>query len=298
VHWVTYASPRSTPAAPDDRLSWAVGSTDDPVGPMTRRNRPLYKVPDLPVSPIAPGRSVLITGSAISGARELALSLLLAGGDDERTVILSTDVSGATLLRECDDLDPSRLRIVDCSRRAGPPDDDRITRSDPGDLTGAGIAVSSHLKAFYGEDAAGIRVGVDSVSGLLAASEFRPVLRYVNALSGRVETVAGLGVFFLDTSTHEPRVIDALANLLDGRIDVRESGDGEHELRVRRLPDQPEGWRSFPVELQWPRRLGDHLIDRRVTMGTSVSTRYDCLRCDLSVTDDLDAESVADTRCG
>lgn len=254
---------------------------------------------DLPLSGIEPGQSVLVAGSATSGARELALALLLSGADDEGAVVVSADLAGGTLLNECAELAPasaSRLRVVDCSGEPGTGGDDRITVAQAGDLTGTGMAVSSILEEFYRTDVTNTRVGIDSVTGLLRAAEFRPVSRFVHTLAGRIGTIDGLGVFSLDTTARSETAVDALARQVDGRIDVRER-DGDRELRVEGLPDQPEGWTPFSIELQWPRRVGDHLIDRRVTMGESVSTRYDCLRCDLSMTGDLDAESVANSRC-
>jgi hypothetical protein len=259
--------------------------------------------PEFPVPPVAPGRSILVTGSPTSGARELALRLVLAGSPGEGRVLLSTDVTGETLASECEALVADRsapdLRIVDCSRRGDrPADGANMSVHPPNDLTGIGVDITSILEEFYREDVTHTRVGIDSISGLLGSNEFRPVSRFVNALIGRLEAIDALGVFVLDTATTDDRAVDAVRRFCDAHVEVRVNDDGQQQLRTRGLPDGTTGWAAFSVELQWPRPIGGHLLDRQVTMGETVSTRYGCLRCDFSATDDLDLDEALDRRCG
>lgn len=259
---------------------------------------------EVPLNEVAAGTSVLVAGPITSGARELALTLALPERSSEGSVFAATTVDGETLLNQCGELDPdldrSRIRIVDATGgspgASGSPDWLRRV-ADPGDLTALGMALSSATDDLAADGLSGIRIGVPSVSGLLADADFRPVSRLVHLLAGRVEAIGGLGVFYVDTSTGDDRAADTLAKLCDARIDVRETDGPDEELRSRRLTGQPEGWVPFSVDVQWPRGIGDHLISRQLSTGEEVGRRFSCVRCDFSSAGELDVAALSATRC-
>ena len=209
----------------------------------------------LPLNGIDPGRTLFVAGSTWSGAEELALSMVLSGVDrDERMVFISTRRKSEALLDTCaglsPDLDPTRIGIVDCSGQ-GEPDPGHGARvetvSNAGDLTGIGIKFSSLYGSLYGEERHRIRAGLVTVSTLLMYTDLRTAYRFLHTISGRVAGTDGICICLVDPTTHDDQTVSTLAQLCDGRIDARETDDGGRELRVRGLPDQPEGWQAFDV---------------------------------------------------
>jgi len=209
----------------------------------------------LPLNGIDPGTTLFVAGDAWSGAEDLALAMVLAAADyDERMVFISTRMSGEKILDQCaalsSDLDRSRIGIVDCGGQgdADPANDARVeTVSSAGDLTGIGIKFSSLYGSLYGEAQNRVRAGFFTVSTLLMYTDLRTAYRFLHTVSGRVTGTDGLCLFLVDPSTHDEQTVSTLAQLCDGRIDTRKTDDGRRQLRVRGLPDQPEGWQSFDV---------------------------------------------------
>lgn len=209
----------------------------------------------LPLAGIDPGTTLFVAGSTWSGAEELALSMVLSAVDrDERMVFISTKTGSETLLDTCTGLspglDPTRVGVVDCSGQ-GEPDSGRGARvetvSNAGDLTGIGIKFSSLYGSLYGEARHRVRAGLLTVSTLLMYTDLRTAYRFLHTVSGRVAGTDGLCLFLVDPTAHDEQTVSTLAQLCDGRIDARETDDRGRELRVRGLPDQPEGWQPFDV---------------------------------------------------
>ena len=212
-----------------------------------------YAFDDLPVNPIDAGRVVLVAGQAMTGARDLARRLSLAGVEcGEGALVVSTTGDGQRILDDCRrhyGEYASRVGVVSCVGDYGDdaPDDARLACvSSPGDLTGIGIEYSGLYQTLHDDGADGVRTTLDSISTLLAYSDLQTVSRFVHTLGGRVKTADGLGAFVIDPSTHDERAVNTISHFCDGRIDVREGDDGR-QLRVRGLPDQPRDWTS--VEL-------------------------------------------------
>lgn len=80
--------------------------------------------------------------------------------------------------------------------------------------------------------------------GLAAVPTFLTRDYEVRSERSTVSTTGGLGVFHIDPTTQDDRVVNTITQLCDGRIDVR-TGDGGRELRVRGLADQSRAWRPF-----------------------------------------------------
>jgi len=214
--------------------------------------RPYEFGPDLPVEAVDPGTNILVAGSTVGGARDLAIRLVTRGNDAaEGMLMVSTNRHCEKLLGDCDrvcpDLDRSRFGLIDClSDQYGAKDlPVRMgTVSNPSDLTGIGIEFSGLYESLYQEAADRIRAGLYSISTLLMYSELQTVSRFVHTLGGRIAATDGLGVFLMDSTAQDERVVNTITQLCDGRIDVREA-KGTSELRVRGLGDQPETWTEF-----------------------------------------------------
>lgn len=269
---------------------------------------------ELPVEGIPPGSNVLIAGPGTSAARELALELVLAGSDREEGMILvSTNTQGSMFLNQCEQLHPelsrSQLRIIDATPDPERPNSEIIKQvGNTRDLSGIGIEYSACADTLREEGVTRIRAGVFSVTALLLENEFKTVSKLLHILTGRVSSSDGLGVFYLDTNGLQDRVVSTLAELCDGRIDVRtkkttgppsqrRKGGTTHQLRAEGLPDQPREWTPFVTSLQWPREVGSHAIDRRVGMASGASQQYRCLGCDYSATGELDLSRLSELRC-
>lgn len=211
-----------------------------------------YEFPDgLPLEPVRAGSTLLVTGPSHAGTRDLALRLA-STGDDEGTIIVTTDRSGSRVVADCetlsDALDRTRLGIVDCV--GDDPADVRPTRlltvSGPDDLTGIGMRYSKLYQELHDDGVDRVRTLVHSASTLLMFAELKTVSRFVHTITGRIDAVDGLGAVLVDPSIHDERTVNTLGGFCDGRVDVRERA-GASELRARGLRDQPSDWRSFSL---------------------------------------------------
>lgn len=210
----------------------------------------------IPIRPVAPGTNLLITGASMGPAADLALSLVLDGAfREEGTLVISaTDPAGRVLMnceRVAPDVDSSRIGVVDCSGQEdeGTEDVPNVeTLSSPADLTGIGMQFSAFYEMLYGEYDHRVRTGIISLTTLLMYADVRPVFRFLHTLSGRIGSTGGLGVFVLDPATSDERTVNTLAQVCDGRIELREQTDAEPSaLRIRGLADQPEEWTTFSL---------------------------------------------------
>lgn len=211
-----------------------------------------YTFEGLPVEPVSPGTSLLVTGSAHAGTRELAYRLLAARGDEsEGTVVVTTNQRADRIAKNCAaagvDLSPDRSGIVSCV--GGDEPDDGVPAhvvrvSGPGDLTGIGMRFSELVEELHHGGVDRVRSGVVTVSTLLSFSDLRTVSRFVHTLVGRVGHIDGLGVLVMDPDAEGDRAVSNVAQFCDARVDVRDE-DGQPELRVRGIPDQPREWTPF-----------------------------------------------------
>mgnify|MGYP000061751292 CR=1 FL=1 len=216
---------------------------------MTRNAAAQFRFPaGLSVDGVDPGTNVIVGGPSGRGAREVALRLAMAGGEDEGVVLLSADVGGRSLLDRAEDVtggfDRARVGVVDCS---GIEDDQQRfdehgrTIDDPGDLLGIQMEFSVLYETLVERGLDRVRVGVFSVSSLLAHADLRAVSRFVHMLTGRVIATGDLGVFVVDEAMQDDRTVDAIERFCDGAIDVRDGTDGTFEARVRGLGVEPYG---------------------------------------------------------
>jgi KaiC/GvpD/RAD55 family RecA-like ATPase len=225
---------------------------------MSQQTRTQYEFePDLSISGIEAGTNLLVTGPSESGAREVALRLVMDGmARDEGALLVSADMPGQSLLTRCDSIaspiDRTRLAMVDC---AGP-DVDQQRRFEsrhepiegPGDLAAINVELSILYETLAEQDLPGIRIGVFSVSSLLMHASYRDVSRFVHMVTGRVIATGDLGVYLVDESALERTAVDSLTAFCDGCIDVRTGEETRYELRVRNLEDHSEEWRPLDIE--------------------------------------------------
>jgi hypothetical protein len=68
-------------------------------------------------------------------------------------------------------------------------------------------------------------------------------------LSGRVIATDDLGMFLVDSTASDERVIDGVAGFCDGRIEVRAADGGEDafEARIEGLEGHDGSWEPFEV---------------------------------------------------
>jgi KaiC/GvpD/RAD55 family RecA-like ATPase len=208
-----------------------------------------YGVPELPLSPIRAGTTVLVAGPFHAGARRLGLQLL-GGPADEGAIVVTTNRRAERIVEEFArsgvEVARDSAAIIDC---VGDPDAELparlLTVSGPADLTGIGMRFSDVYTDFRRNDIERVRTGLCSVSTLLTFSDLKTVSRFVHTLVGRVGQVDGFGVLLIDPSNHDERAVSTLSQFCDGRIDVRADADDRPELRARGLSDQPRGWQAF-----------------------------------------------------
>jgi hypothetical protein len=220
---------------------------------MSQESKPLYEFPEeVPLNPIEPGTNLLVMEPTVGGTQKTALKLL-DGVEDEGVLFITTNKTGRETIDLFEDCGgrytKNRMAVIDCSEggRESVPLNIR-TVSSLRDMTGIGILFSSLYEQLHGSQIHQVRTGFYSLSTLLTyVEDFRPIFRFIHTMTGRITTADGLGIFALDPETQDDRTIRSLDQPFDGRVDVRQS-DGETELRVRGLDDQPNGWRtvSFP----------------------------------------------------
>lgn len=199
---------------------------------------------------LSPGTTVLVTGPAMSGKREILLSLLGSlGSDDHGTVFVTTRRDADSTTRDLAEAEPGvspdRLSVVDCVSRGSSfgrirDDDRRRFVSDPGDVTGIGIAVTEFLREHH-RDGRGTGFGFHSLSTTVMYASLRPVFRFLHVTLGRVWSVGGVALVALDGSTLPESDLAVLSQPFDGRLEVRER-EGRDEVRARGVGVAPREW--------------------------------------------------------
>lgn len=198
----------------------------------------------LPTETIPDGTSLLCFGPPMSGKEELLIRFLTAGLErDEGVVVVSTDVGAADLFARYPELDDDAVQVIDCAGESEPSRKERVrTVSSPADLTGVGIELSEAVAALHAAGHDRVRVGVDSISTLGVYSEQKRLLRFLHALTNRVDAANAVGMFLAHGGTFSDERLEVLLPLFDGRVDVRTADDGTTELRVRGIPDASDEW--------------------------------------------------------
>ncbi|MFB6179054.1 MAG: hypothetical protein ABEI77_04945 [Halorientalis sp.] len=199
---------------------------------------------------LPPKTSTLIAGPALTGKRELLFDLL-GGGDDTASILITTKRNAERFRESFLQTHPDSdwdVRLVDCvskSQSLQRVQDTDTTKhvTNPGDLTGIGIATSGFMREFYHGDR-DVRIGLHTLSTLLMYSDLKRVFRFCHVMNGRIASSGFSGVYTLDTSTRNAEALDVLTGLFDAVVEVRETDESE-QLRVRGSDFGPRRWTEF-----------------------------------------------------
>lgn len=223
---------------------------------MSEQTAPGYRFTDsIPLEPIEAGTTLLVTEPKLGGTHSVVPTLLV-GADYEATVFVTADQTGREIIDIYEDNGgrymKNRMAVIDCTESGRDSASLNIkTVASPSDLTGIGMEFSSLYDQLLGSDIDWVRTGFQGLGPLvLAVEDFRSVYRFINSVSGRIETAGGLGLFALDPRSQDERTIESLQEAFDGRIQIRATGDdgGRHELRTKGLQNQPTEWVEFSVD--------------------------------------------------
>lgn len=214
----------------------------------------MYSTADsLPIDSLDTG-SYLLSGPAMSGKYDLLVDLLNEGlANDEAGLFVTTNQDAEAVFEAFEarvQPNTSALRFVDCvSDRPGDssPFNPGIVEyvSSPADLTGIGIGVSEQLRRLAEAEYHRTRVGVYSLSTLLMYAELETVFRFLHVLTGRIESIEGLGMFAIDPTTHDRSTINTLKQLFEGMIELRAESD-TREVRLVGIGETKGDWVSRP----------------------------------------------------
>lgn len=214
--------------------------------------------PGLSITGVTPGTNLLVSGPSSGGAREIALDLVTGATSQEATLLFSADVEGEALLERLDEapepVNRSMLGIVDCV--GAPSEQDPRFRphaepiSDPGDLTSIEIEFSLLYEKLAKRDPIGIRIGLFSLSSLLAHASVTDVSRFLHMLTGRTIATEDLGVFVVDSTAQDARTVETMSRFCDGHVEVREGDEAGLELRVSGMDKQPAEWTPVDYEVR------------------------------------------------
>lgn len=199
------------------------------------------------------GTSVLLSGPAMCGKRDLAIELLAAGHKaGEGILSVTTSDNAATVIDELEThiptLDREHVGIIDCTGSTSQETIREIATervSSPGDLTGISIGTAKHLQRFAEQDISEVRHGLVSVSTLLQYLEVNTVFKFLNIYTTRIRDTQGLGVFTVDNAAHDSQTINTITSEFDAVIELRDTDGGEREIRIRGLSDVSAKWQTY-----------------------------------------------------
>lgn len=197
------------------------------------------------------GTNIAIIGPSMSGKRELALELLATGYESGEGVLCVTTDSAETIYddfeRNVDAVDRNRIGIVDTSGSDGRELLDAMTEyvSSPNDLTGISIGTAKLFEQFKNHGVSDIRYGLISISTLLQYMESRKVFKFLHVYTKRIESTGALGIYTLDTDSHDQQVVNTITGQFDGVVELRETDAGDLQFRVKGFGRRPTSWTEF-----------------------------------------------------
>jgi len=197
----------------------------------------------LPVDGLEPGSTLLVTGPPMTGKRELVVSLLAAGLDEDGVAVVSTDASAADICQSMAQrvgrpADALEMGVVDCVGDGHGTEglasfDSRV--SSPADLTGVGMELTTLLEWLYTGPQTRIRFGRLALTTMSMYADPEQVIRFLNLVTNRITDIGGLGLVVAHSATMGEEHLQQLRSFVDGVIEVREQ-DGAAERRVLGLP--------------------------------------------------------------
>ena len=209
----------------------------------------------VPLRPVPPGTSVLVTEPAIAGTHRSVLSLLI-GSEFEGTLFLTTGLTGREVLRIFEDCGgrytKNRMAVIDSSEDGSEAPSLNIRSADgPGDLLGITLEFSSLYEQLNSSNIRRVRTGCYSLTPVVeAVDDFSALYRFLHTVTGRIESAGGLGLFVVDPEQHSEATIRSLEQPFEGRIDIHavDPDAGEYELEPVGLENQPSGRHRFTIQ--------------------------------------------------
>lgn len=201
----------------------------------------MYELTDvLPDTEVDAGTNVLVAGPPLTGKRSIALGILESGANrgDGSIAITTKDSADVVLSKLPDDAD---VGVVDCvtkQRGVGAVEDNSQVKyaSSPVDMTGIGIKLSEFLQEFYDQrELPRNRVLLHSISTLLMYSDLQTVFRFLHVFTGRIQSADALGVYVIDSTSHDDQMMNTLKQLFDAVIEVDEGEGDTPEIRTAGL---------------------------------------------------------------
>jgi hypothetical protein len=165
---------------------------------------------------------VLVSGDE-RVVREGVLAALAAGGppDDGLVVVATEGTAGGTIeeLAGADSVERSQLGAVAVGE-AGEPSPEVAVDSvaSAADLTGMSLSTAKLIRELDGEDADRIRLGLVSVSTLLAEADLQAVFQFLHVFGSRVNGNDWLGLFTIDPSRHDQQTVSTVRAAFDAEL--------------------------------------------------------------------------------
>lgn len=197
---------------------------------------------------VPPGTNVVVLGPSMIGKKELAYQLIASDYDSDEGILCVTTDSVENVCRRLDrhigSLDPTRVGIIDIAGRDHDSAFDLPVEnvSSPNDLTGISIGTAKLSKYFAQHGISDVRYGFISISTLLHYRSEQTVFQFLHVYTQRIRETGGLGLYTLDTDTHDQRIVNTIRSQFDGAIELRESDAGELEFRARGFGRAPTSW--------------------------------------------------------
>ncbi|WP_255169672.1 RAD55 family ATPase [Natrononativus amylolyticus] len=205
----------------------------------------MYELPPiLEEAEVKPGTNVLVAGPPLAGKRELALDVLASGAErGDGSIVVTTKDDASSILRTFGETvehlegEVPRVGVVDCvtKQRGGTLEDDLRVKyaASPVDMTGIGISVSEFLQEFYEvHGRTKNRILLSSISTLLMYADLQAVFRFLHVFTGRVQSANGLGVYVIDSTSHDDRTMNTLTQLFDAIVEVEAGSETKPTIRT------------------------------------------------------------------
>jgi KaiC/GvpD/RAD55 family RecA-like ATPase len=208
-------------------------------------------LPDESLLTVPAGTNLAIVGPAMIGKRELALELIATGYQDGDGILCITTESASAvyddLERHVDSLNEDRIGILDASGSDGRTLLGATTErvSSPSDLTGISVGTAKLFKRFEQRGITDIRYGLVSVSTLLQYLDSKTIFRFLHIYTKRIESTGGLGIYTLDSDSHDGQVVNTIAGQFDCVVELRETDESALEYRIRGFGERPTSWSPF-----------------------------------------------------
>lgn len=91
---------------------------------------------------------------------------------------------------------------------------------------GVSIGTAKLLQQFSERNVSNVRHGLVSVSTLIQYLDLSTVFKFLHVYTSRIEDTNGLGVFTLDSVSHDEQTVNTITSEFDCVIELRETEDG------------------------------------------------------------------------